>query len=125
MKTTKLTTLLVLATLGFSSSVFARDLHDVMKEMGTKMRVLLALTVLDDAAKTQAEEFKALALESKELVPAGLSAASKERYQDLLNQVAAKATALSAAIVAGDLPGAQAIVDEIDDLKILGHREFR
>ena len=117
---------MVLSVLFLSSSgAFARDLEDVMSEMGGALRSMTTDAAAPSVTgQTAAQSLKTLSIEASVLSP-DADAAKKLEFEGLLLQVAVKANAYQQANLARDSARVQTTITEIRALMSQGHGAFR
>ena len=127
----KLIGLLVLG-LSFQFAAFGhsnKELAEVMKGMGENFKVVIAglrSGELTDQTLAAAQGLSEGIARSAELVPTtAKSEADIERYLNILEEMAVKAAELEAAIEAGNIAMAGQVLGQMNELRQIGHEQFR
>lgn len=130
------TLLAALISLSFSGFAQAGPLTDLMKEIGLQFKDLFTTTqtavTVDAAMAVKAHELglkieaaAAIMPDSIQTLPVADQPAAQVRYKDLMHQLAQKNVELEQAYIAGDKALALTILGQMNDLRKVGHTEFK
>ena len=122
--------------ISIAASAGAGTLADVMKDIGSQFKDLLTQTLsstsVDTSMATKAhalglniETAAAIFPDSIAKMPPADQPAAQVRYKDLMHQLSQLAVELEQAYTAGDRPRALSVLDKMNDLRKIGHTEFK